>query len=53
MGVPQLPHHGHGHEVLEVRDVAAMSGIIYCSHCGHPNQPGTTYCAACGKMLNP
>lgn len=28
-------------------------GPVYCSHCGAPNQAGATYCAACGKMLNP
>ncbi|UTN93078.1 hypothetical protein SEA_MARKY_75 [Streptomyces phage Marky] len=26
---------------------------IYCSNCGGGNPKGATYCAGCGKMLNP
>lgn len=26
---------------------------IYCSNCGSGNPKGSTYCAGCGKMLNP
>lgn len=29
------------------------NGPVYCGECGAENQPGGTYCQACGKMLNP
>lgn len=25
--------------------------MIYCGHCGHPNQEGAMFCGSCGKPL--
>lgn len=36
-----------------VQLLARLANTIYCSNCGHPNPSGSTYCNACGKMLNP
>ena len=38
---------------LRIDHPAAHNGAVYCSNCGAENQPGGTYCIACGKMLNP
>ena len=29
----------------------AVSGIIYCGYCSHPNRPDAGYCAHCGDQL--
>lgn len=52
LGMPELSHDGSGEQLLELWDAPAMN-VLYCSNCGHGNPPGTTYCQACGKMLNP
>lgn len=31
----------------------ALAYALYCGECGAENQPGSTYCVACSKMLNP
>lgn len=30
-----------------------ISGMKYCSHCGHPNQDEDLFCSNCGKPLSP